>query len=286
MRHASAWLPLACILLLSAAPIRAADESGETEATPSAAEDAADTGDAAPAEDSAPADGAGESTDAPDPDTSDVTPEEPDAMPEDEETATPDAPMLGPQVSSKVELTPEEKAEKEARKACKIEICDIIATREPIGEDIACDIKKTWRPDSLTKMLGDQFSWPWGKAVCQSKLNLSRADLAGAMLESDATIKMEQFAVSCELHTGEGEPYVVEMDLAPEVTFKNGRAISASINWGDVSAPLMIYPILYAGTGLDNRSNILGSEVVEMVNEFTYKKCAEVKDELPGRRVN
>lgn len=273
MRHASAWLPLALIVLLAAPLAWAADETDET--APSASEGTPDTGAPADAESNDP----DESADAPEPEAT-------DAAPEEDETAIPDAPVLGPQVSSKIELTPEEKAEKEARKACKIEICDIIATREPMGEDIACDIKKTWRAESLTKMLGDQFSWPWGRAVCQSKLNLSRADLAGAMLESNATIKMEKFAVSCQLHTGEGEPYVVEAELAPEVTFRGGKAVSASINWGDVSAPLMIYPILYAGTGLDNRSNLLGSEVVEMVNEFTQKKCAEVKDELPGRRVN
>ncbi|ODR93582.1 hypothetical protein AUC70_12055 [Methyloceanibacter stevinii] len=279
MRHPSAWLPLALIVLLAAPLAWAADETDET--APSASEGTPDTGAAADAESNDP----DESTDAPEPEAADAASEE-DATPSEDETAIPDAPVLGPQVSSKIELTPEEKAEKEARKACKIEICDIIATREPMGEDIACDIKKTWRAESLTKMLGDQFSWPWGRAVCQSKLNLSRADLAGAMLESNATIKMEKFAVSCELHTGEGEPYVVEAELAPEVTFRGGKAVSASINWGDVSAPLMIYPILYAGTGLDNRSNLLGSEVVEMVNEFTQKKCAEVKVELPGRRVN
>lgn len=205
---------------------------------------------------------------------------------EDEGMVNSGASTLGPQVSSKTELTPEEKAEKAARKACKIEICDIIATREPIGEDITCDIKKTWRADSLTRMLGDQFSWPWGKAVCQSKLDLSRADLAAAMRKAKTSIKMDKFAISCELHTGESAPYVVEMELAPEATFRGGRAISATINWGDVSAPLVIYPVLYAGMGLDNRSNLLGPKVVTMVNEFTDKKCATVKDELPGRRVN
>ena len=135
-------------------------------------------------------------------------------------------------------------------------------------------------------MLGDQIGWPWGKAVCESKLNLSRADLAEAMLVADTTIKMDKFAVSCALHRESSEPYVVEVELAPEVTFKNGKAVSATINWGDVSAPLLIYPVVYAGTGVDNQSNLLGSKVVTMVNEFTQKKCAEVKHELPGRRVN
>jgi hypothetical protein len=217
----------------------------------------------------------------------DVTPTQTtEVEPADDGATIQDAQVLGPQVSSKIEVSSEERAENAARKVCKIEICDIIATREPIGEDIACDLRKTWRADSLTRMLGDQFSWPWGKAVCQSKLNLSRADLAAAMLEANTTIKMDKFTVSCELHTGESAPYIFETELAPEVTFRGGKAISATVNWGDVSAPLAIYPVIYAGTGLDNRSNLLGAEVVTMVNEFTGKKCAAVKDELPGRRVN
>ena len=68
------------------------------------------------------------------------------------------------------ELTPEEKAEKVTRKACKAKICDIIATRDPAGEDISCDITKTWREEDIAKMLGGKIEWPWGKAVCQSKL--------------------------------------------------------------------------------------------------------------------
>ena len=92
-----------------------------------------------------------------------------------EDAAKPD---LGPQVTSKRVLTPEEKAEKEARKACKIEICDIVATKEPRGPDVACDIIKTWRAEDIVKMLGGRINWPWGKAVCQSKLRLERAPLA------------------------------------------------------------------------------------------------------------
>ena len=33
---------------------------------------------------------------------------------------------------------------------------------------------------------------------------------------------------------------------------------------------------------LDNSANVLGPEVVRMINEFTTKKCAKVKAEAPG----
>ena len=195
-------------------------------------------------------------------------------------------PTAGTQVKSKRALTPAEKAENKVRKACKIEICDILATRAPQGRDIACDIVKTWRTDDIVEMLGGRIDWPWGNAVCKSKLRLKRAPLTKTMSEPSARIAMDSQTVSCALHQKIGKPYVVELDMAPKVTFKNGKAVSAEINWGEVSAPMLIYPVIYAGTGLDNSANVLGPEVVRMVNEFTGKKCAEVKDELPGIRSN
>jgi hypothetical protein len=81
----------------------------------------------------------------------------------------------------------------------------------------------------------------------------------------------------------EGEPYVVEIAMSPKVKFENGKATAANVNWGTATAPMFIYPLIYAGTGLDNSANMLGPEVVRMVNEFTTKKCAEVKaDASPG----
>jgi hypothetical protein len=184
---------------------------------------------------------------------------------------------------AKRQLTPEEAAEKEARKACKKKICDIIATRDPNGEDVACDIVKTWREEDIVKMLGGKLSWPWGKAVCQSKLELKRKSLALAMSEPSHEIVMPAQKVSCTLAQKEdGEPYTVEVTLAPKVKFENGKATEASINWGEANAPLLIYPLIYAGTGLDNNTNVLGSEVVRMVNEFATKKCTEIKAEAPA----
>ena len=206
-----------------------------------------------------------------------------------ENATAPDAeakPTAGTQVTSKRVLTPAEKAEKEARKACKIEICDILATKEPQGPDVACDILKTWRDDDIVKMLGGRINWPWGKAVCQSKLRLKRAPLANAMSAPRARVELESQTVRCSLHQKGGKPYVVEVELAPEVTFKDGKATGATINWGDVSAPMLIYPLLYAGTSLDNSANVLGPEVARLVNDFMGKGCAEVKDALPGRRAN
>jgi hypothetical protein len=182
-------------------------------------------------------------------------------------------------------LTPEEKAEKEARKACKIEICGVLATKDPAGPDISCDIVKTWREAAITKMLGGKFDWPWGKAVCQSKLVVKREVLAKAMSEARYEVVMPSQKLSCTLdQKKEGKPYVVDVSIAPKVAFENGKAVTANLNWGKASGPMLVYALIYAGTGLDNATNVLGPEVVRMVNEFTGKKCAEVRNELPSQR--
>jgi hypothetical protein len=202
-------------------------------------------------------------------------------------TSVPDlaAEDLGPQVTSKRKPTPEEQAQKQAREACKIEICDIVETREAQGSDITCDIGWTWRAEEIVDALGGRVDWVWGKAACQSTVRLERAPLANAMSAPSASITTDMHKVRCAIQQ-DGKPYVIEVELAPRVTFKNGKATDAKVNWGEVSAPAAIYPLLYAATGLDNSTNALGPEVVRQVNKFTRKDCAEVKDELPGRRVN
>ncbi|ODA66183.1 hypothetical protein A7A08_02830 [Methyloligella halotolerans] len=194
--------------------------------------------------------------------------------------AADDAPAESPAKPSKKakrELTPEEKAEKASRRACKVEICKAMAGEVPAKGVISCDIVKTWREEDIQDMVGDRMSWPWGKAVCNSKLKLDRKDLRAAMTKASHKVAIANQTVTCRLdRKGDEEPYEVVVDLAPEVAFKNGKATKASANWGDVDAPFGIYPIIYSGTGLDNQTNVLGPEIVKLVNEFTGKKCAEV----------
>jgi hypothetical protein len=101
-------------------------------------------------------------------------------------------------------------------------------------------------------------------------------------------IVMPQQKVRCTLaQKDKGEPYAVEITMSPKVKFKDGKATEATVNnWGPASAPLLIYMLIYAGTGLDNSTNVLGPEVVRLVNGFATKKCAELKAELPAGKPN
>ena len=84
--------------------------------------------------------------------------------------------------------------------------------------------------------------------------------------------------VSCTLaQKSEGEPYTISVSIAPKVTFENGKAVSARLNWGEANSPMLAYALIYAGTGFDNSTNVLGPEAGAHGEQFTGKKCKRVK---------
>lgn len=197
------------------------------------------------------------------------------------------APEAGPStVRSERVLTPEEIAEKESRKACKIEICAAFRNRIGEGPDIACDIVKTWREEDIEEMIaGGSFAWPWGRARCETKLKLARPMLVEAVSAPRYEMSVPEHSVLCEVdRKSEGKSYRMTVSLAPTVTFENGKAVAARVNWKEVEAPMLAYGALWPATGMDNSTNVLGAQVVKMVNEFLTTKCDEVQAELPPAR--
>ena len=83
------------------------------------------------------------------------------------------APSGASTADAKRKLTPEETAEKEARKECKKKICDIVATRDPNGENVSCDIVKTWREEDIVKMSAARSAGPGARRCANRSSSLS-----------------------------------------------------------------------------------------------------------------
>jgi hypothetical protein len=100
---------------------------------------------------------------------------------------------------------------------------------------------------------------------------------------------LDGVTASEDRRTGRGDqgwPYAIDVSITPKVAFENGKAVTASLNWGKATGPMLVYALIYAGTGLDNATNFLGPEVVRVVNEFTGKKWPRVRNELSGSKEN
>jgi len=181
-------------------------------------------------------------------------------------------------------LTPEEKAEKEARKACKAEICAAFRSPSASGrEDIACDVRKSWRQAQLVKMVARlKVTWPYGPVRCTSALKLKRSELAKAMTEDKHATQLDKHAVTCEVDREKEPPTEIKFEFSPTVSFEKGKAMSAKMNWGKIEAPSLIKGAMWTATAADNTVNMLSSSLIEDINDFITKKCAEVTDDPPG----
>lgn len=172
--------------------------------------------------------------------------------------------------------------EKEGRKACKIDICSALRSKKAEGADIACHVVQTLPKAGLNKMLEKgHVSWPWENVHCQSDINIKRAVLVSAMTQPKYEAAFEPTTVTCDIDRGAGtEKYVFKVALTPKVTFENGKATAAQLQWGEIEAPLLAKGVIWPITGIDNKTGMLSGQFTSMVNEFAAKKCDEVKDQL------
>ena len=182
-------------------------------------------------------------------------------------------------VAAELELTPEEKAEREGRKACKVAICSAFHNRKA-GDDISCSVLKTWRKSQLDKMISKaKVSWPYGAVKCTADVKLKREALIKGMTEDKYEAQLDKHHVVCTVARDKEAASEIKFDFAPKITFEKGKATKAHLNWGKIEAPSLVKGAMWTATATDNTFNVLQSTMVEDINDFISKKCDEVKDE-------
>jgi hypothetical protein len=182
-------------------------------------------------------------------------------------------------VDADINLTPQEKAEKEARKACKVDICKALHAKSASG-DIACHVIKSWRKEQLVKLVGKlKITWPYDGAHCAMDLSVKRDDLARAMTMPKVEIEFQKHTVTCTIASEKKGATDFKFELKPKVTFENGKATKAHANWGKIEAPTLIKSAMWTATAADNTVNLLSGTIVTEVNDFVSRRCDEVKDQ-------
>jgi hypothetical protein len=179
--------------------------------------------------------------------------------------------------------TEEEKREREGRKRCAIAVCSTLHNKKPADGQVTCNIQKTWRKETLTKILSrGKISWPWGDLRCTSDIRLDRATLIKAMDAPEFEAQFDTYDIRCQIDSAK-EKYDVTAQLRPKVTFKQGKAVKANLNWGKLEAPTLAKSALWSITAADNTFGLLQTTAVEDINEFITTRCMEVKEEWQGK---
>lgn len=185
--------------------------------------------------------------------------------------------------SSTVDLTPEEAAEREGRRACKAAMC--AAFRNPSNnQNVACSIKKSFRKEQLQKIVSKaKVSWPWGRVVCNADLKADRSVLSKALTTEKSVVKFAPHKVACSIEHDNAKASDITAEMTPEITFEKGKATKAVMNWGKVEGPTIVKGLMWTATATDNTVNVLGSMVVDDMNDFVTAKCDEVKSDWEGK---
>jgi hypothetical protein len=154
---------------------------------------------------------------------------------------------------------------------------------KPDTGNVSCAVQKTWRKEILVKILQrGKVTWPWGYARCMTDLKFDRATLVKGMTLPEFEAQFDKHDIRCELE-GETEKYEVKLQIQPKVTFKQGKAVKASLNWGKIEAPKLAKTALWSATAADNSFGVLQTIVVEDINEFIQTKCMEAKEEWQAK---
>jgi hypothetical protein len=184
--------------------------------------------------------------------------------------------------TAEAELTPEEKKERDLRRACKIALCSTLHSPKPVTGQINCHLPKTWPKETLTKVMAKGgLSWPWGDARCVGDLKLSREIVVKALTEPEYEAQFEKHEVRCELERDK-DKYQVKVEIEPKVTFKGGRAVKAKLNWGKIEAPALAKTALWSAKVADNTLGFLQSTIIEDINNF-IDRCADPKEDLRAK---
>jgi hypothetical protein len=181
-------------------------------------------------------------------------------------------------------------SEKEARKQCKTDICKVFAAKKGEPGVIECDAVKTWLDSDIsTAILSGKVGWPWGHAQCSAHIDLDREALAKLISQPEATVKLKQHTLKClvDKKGGEGkeeDSYVLKFSIAPEVTFKDGKATAVKLNWSNVDAPTLLQGAVWSATTLDKTFDILGSQAATQINNFIYGRCKDIGVEVTEKK--
>lgn len=165
--------------------------------------------------------------------------------------------------------------EKENLKACEERLCSIILKKEAKGDDLKCNIGKTWAKSKIKDGIEKKkVTWTFGDARCGVDLGVSRESMVNVLTKPDGTLEIPKHTIKCEVER-ESELTPINVSLAPKITFKDGKAQKAWLNISDIEAPAVVKGAIWTVAKVEDTFGLFHGEMIEEINEFVHQKCAQ-----------
>lgn len=165
--------------------------------------------------------------------------------------------------------------EKQRLEACEARLCEQILDKKRTDGSLTCELSKTWgRRDIKKGAKQKDLDWGYGGARCKVGLALSRADIVYALSAPKYEIKAPYHEVRCDVETSSGVQNL-KARIEPRLKFKNGRVYKVRIRLRDIDGPEPLSSFVWTTSKLADNFGLFHSEMVEEINKFMHKKCAQ-----------
>jgi hypothetical protein len=160
-----------------------------------------------------------------------------------------------------LEVLPDEKA---SREACERRFCEIVLDGKDNGPPLACDMTKTWNRVKI-KENGEKnaLSWGFGDARCKVALKISRDRIVPAINSPKHVFQFDRQTINCKVEGSDRKLNTLEVDAAPKIKFKNGRAYKVWINIKDVRGDSGLKGLVWTVSGLADKLGLFQSAAVK-----------------------
>jgi hypothetical protein len=164
--------------------------------------------------------------------------------------------------------------EKEAILACERRLCTTLQQKTAAGEDLDCELSKTWVRSVIKGAEQPALKWGFGDARCSARIHISRALIAAAM-----TARGKDFKLWLPAHTAtciveiDGQPHTVIATLAPKLILKDGKVEKIWVNLTGLEGPSSVKATLWTAAKLADDVGLFQWPMLKSVNRFIATTC-------------
>ncbi len=161
-------------------------------------------------------------------------------------------------------------------KACEIKMCGLIVSKKAEGDNVTCDLVKTWGKDEIAAgTVGKSMKWSWGDAQCSVKFALPAQGMIDALAADKKELVTQPTDVTCQIGSGEKKD-ALKFKMAPKLSFEKGKVIDAKLGITDVTGPFMQRMTIKAAA-LVEKTSLFKKAAVKEVNKFILRCPGKLK---------
>ena len=166
----------------------------------------------------------------------------------------------------------EQSGEAKLIKSCEERLCTMLLRKDPRGDDLKCELTKTWAESTIKEAESHTLKWGYGDARCSVQLHISRATIVTALTAPEYAFEVPPHTADCVVEQ-DGDARTVKATLAPKITFKNGKAEKVWVNLKGIKGPVGIKTSLWLAASLNDNVGLFHRPMLKSINRFIDRYC-------------